>query len=169
MFQRVVQFQFVAVLPGVAIAISLDLAQNYLTGTLSPLIGNLTRMQWLTMGINALSGELPPELGQLSDLRLLGIGTNSFNGSLPSELGNLRRLEQCAYLLSMTHTHIYQGYLAPEYAMRGHLTEKADVFGFGVVALEIISGRPNSDPTLEDEQIYLLEWVGIFHFLDYSL
>nr|KJB69988.1 hypothetical protein B456_011G052400 [Gossypium raimondii] len=32
------------------------------------------------------------------------------------------------------------GYLAPEYAMRGHLTEKADVFGFGVVALEILSG-----------------------------
>ncbi|GJS35168.1 probable LRR receptor-like serine/threonine-protein kinase [Tanacetum coccineum] len=31
------------------------------------------------------------------------------------------------------------GYLAPEYAMRGHLTEKADVFGFGVVTLEIIS------------------------------
>ncbi|KAI7745716.1 hypothetical protein M8C21_022193, partial [Ambrosia artemisiifolia] len=51
------------------------------------------------------------------------------------------------------------GCLASEYAMRGHLTEKADVFGFGVVALEIISGRPNSDSTLEDEQIYLLEWV----------
>uniref|UniRef100_A0A251TBG1 non-specific serine/threonine protein kinase n=1 Tax=Helianthus annuus TaxID=4232 RepID=A0A251TBG1_HELAN len=55
------------------------------------------------------------------------------------------------------------GYLAPEYAMRGHLTEKADVFGFGVVALEIISGRPNSDPTLEDEQIYLLEWAWNLH------
>ncbi|KVI10251.1 hypothetical protein Ccrd_011357 [Cynara cardunculus var. scolymus] len=50
------------------------------------------------------------------------------------------------------------GYLAPEYAMRGHLTEKADVFGFGVVALEIISGRPNSDSSLEDDKIYLLEW-----------
>ncbi|KAM0063572.1 putative protein kinase RLK-Pelle-DLSV family [Helianthus debilis subsp. tardiflorus] len=55
------------------------------------------------------------------------------------------------------------GYLAPEYAMRGHLTEKADVFGFGVVALEIISGRPNSDPTLEDDQIYLLEWAWNLH------
>ncbi|KAB1216932.1 hypothetical protein CJ030_MR4G016055 [Morella rubra] len=45
------------------------------------------------------------------------------------------------------------GYLAPEYAMRGHLTEKADVFAFGVVGLEIVSGRPNSDPSLEDEKI----------------
>ncbi|KAK1440115.1 hypothetical protein QVD17_05940 [Tagetes erecta] len=55
------------------------------------------------------------------------------------------------------------GYLAPEYAMRGYLTEKADVFGFGVVALEIISGRPNSDSTLEDEKIYLLEWAWNLH------
>ncbi|KAK7857150.1 putative lrr receptor-like serine/threonine-protein kinase [Quercus suber] len=51
------------------------------------------------------------------------------------------------------------GYLAPEYAMRGHLTEKADVFAFGVVALEVVSGRPNSDSSLEEEKIYLLEWT----------
>ncbi|KAL7204243.1 hypothetical protein ACSBR2_017336 [Camellia fascicularis] len=47
----------------------------------------------------------------------------------------------------------------PEYAMRGYLTEKADVFSFGVVALEIINGRLNSDSSLEQEKIYLLEWV----------
>ncbi|XP_028556759.1 probable LRR receptor-like serine/threonine-protein kinase At1g56140 [Dendrobium catenatum] len=51
------------------------------------------------------------------------------------------------------------GYLAPEYAMRGHLTEKADVFGFGVVALEVLSGRPNSDLDLEEEKSYLLDWA----------
>ncbi|KAE8696351.1 putative LRR receptor-like serine/threonine-protein kinase [Hibiscus syriacus] len=51
------------------------------------------------------------------------------------------------------------GYLAPEYAMRGHLSEKVDVFGFGVVALEILSGRPNSDIRLKEGRIYLLEWV----------
>ena len=43
--------------------------------------------------------------------------------------------------------------------MRGHLIEKADVFAFGVVALELVSGRPNSDSILEEEKIYLLEWV----------
>jgi hypothetical protein len=53
------------------------------------------------------------------------------------------------------------GYLAPEYALRGHLTEKADVFGFGVVALEIITGRPNTDLNLSHEKVYLLEWVGL--------
>ena len=52
--------------------------------------------------------------------------------------------------------------------MRGRLTEKADVFGFGIVALEILSGRPNSDNSLEEGKIYLLEWVSIrksFSFL----
>ncbi|KAI3716533.1 hypothetical protein L1987_67472 [Smallanthus sonchifolius] len=51
------------------------------------------------------------------------------------------------------------GYLAPEYAMRGHLTSKADVFGFGVVCLEILSGRPNYDEKLDLEQKYLLPWA----------
>ncbi|CAA2993008.1 probable LRR receptor-like serine threonine-kinase At1g56140 [Olea europaea subsp. europaea] len=55
------------------------------------------------------------------------------------------------------------GYLAPEYAMRGHLTEKADVFSFGVVALEIVSGRSNSDSSLEDDKMYLLEWAWNLH------
>ncbi|GJS45284.1 probable LRR receptor-like serine/threonine-protein kinase isoform X2 [Tanacetum coccineum] len=51
------------------------------------------------------------------------------------------------------------GYLAPEYAMRGHLTSKADVFGFGVVCLEILSGRPNYVEKLDSEQKYLLQWA----------
>ncbi|XP_072961941.1 probable LRR receptor-like serine/threonine-protein kinase At1g56130 isoform X1 [Typha angustifolia] len=51
------------------------------------------------------------------------------------------------------------GYLAPEYAMRGHLTEKADVFSYGVVALEILCGRPNSDSDLSQDKMYLLEWA----------
>ncbi|KAH9795834.1 putative LRR receptor-like serine/threonine-protein kinase [Citrus sinensis] len=61
------------------------------------------------------------------------------------------------------------GYLAPEYAMRGHLTEKADVFSFGVVALEIISGRASSDKSLDMEKIYLLEWAWNLHENNQSL
>ncbi|EEE68221.1 hypothetical protein OsJ_26393 [Oryza sativa Japonica Group] len=51
------------------------------------------------------------------------------------------------------------GYLAPEYAMRRHLTEKVDVFAFGVVALEIVAGRSNTDNSLEESKIYLFEWA----------
>ncbi|XP_058071892.1 probable LRR receptor-like serine/threonine-protein kinase At1g56140 isoform X6 [Magnolia sinica] len=55
------------------------------------------------------------------------------------------------------------GYIAPEYAMRGHLTEKADIFGFGVVALEIVSGRPNPCENVYPENMYLVEWAWHLH------
>ncbi|GJN09499.1 hypothetical protein PR202_ga27512 [Eleusine coracana subsp. coracana] len=51
------------------------------------------------------------------------------------------------------------GYLAPEYAMRGHLTEKADVFAFGMVAMETVAGRSNTDNSLVEHKVFLLEWA----------
>lgn len=33
------------------------------------------------------------------------------------------------------------GYLAPEYATTGRFTEKSDVFAFGIVVLQVITGR----------------------------
>ncbi|KAK9714702.1 hypothetical protein RND81_06G113600 [Saponaria officinalis] len=51
------------------------------------------------------------------------------------------------------------GYLAPEYALGGHLTKKADVYSFGVLMLEIISGQSSSKANWGGSQKYLLEWV----------
>ncbi|KAJ0654161.1 putative transferase, protein kinase RLK-Pelle-DLSV family [Helianthus annuus] len=50
-----------------------------------------------------------------------------------------------------------QGYLAPEYLIRGHLSRKADIYSFGILLLEIVSGRPNQDRRLPDEEQYLLD------------
>ena len=49
--------------------------------------------------------------------------------------------------------------MAPEYASTGKLTEKSDVFSFGVVLLELITGRKPVDSSrpLGDES--LVEWV----------
>jgi len=49
------------------------------------------------------------------------------------------------------------GYTAPEYAIRGELTVKADTYSFGVLVLEIISSRKNTDLSLPNEMQYLPE------------
>lgn len=49
-------------------------------------------------------------------------------------------------------------YLAPEYASTGKLTEKSDVFSFGVMLLELITGRRPVDNYMEES---LAEWVSV--------
>ncbi|KAF8413667.1 hypothetical protein HHK36_001659 [Tetracentron sinense] len=53
------------------------------------------------------------------------------------------------------------GYMAPEYAMRGYLTDKADVYSFGIVALEIVSGKSNTNYRPREEFVYLLDWAYV--------
>ncbi|CAN0852976.1 Cold-responsive protein kinase 1 [Linum grandiflorum] len=49
------------------------------------------------------------------------------------------------------------GYLAPEYALGGQLTKKADVYSFGILVLETISARSSSRCGWGDRQKLLLE------------
>ncbi|KAJ4760264.1 Cysteine-rich receptor-like protein kinase 10 [Rhynchospora pubera] len=53
------------------------------------------------------------------------------------------------------------GYMAPEYLMHGSLSTKADVFSFGVLALELVSGQKNSSfaPPIGSDAQNLLEWA----------
>ncbi|WVZ51057.1 hypothetical protein U9M48_002245 [Paspalum notatum var. saurae] len=38
------------------------------------------------------------------------------------------------------------GYMAPEYAYWGHVSTKSDMFSFGVIVLEMVTGRRNNSP-----------------------
>jgi len=52
-------------------------------------------------------------------------------------------------------------YLAPEYASSGKLTDRSDVFSFGVVLLELVTGRKPVDQTQPLGEESLVEWVRI--------
>ncbi|KAF8096976.1 hypothetical protein N665_0298s0040 [Sinapis alba] len=54
------------------------------------------------------------------------------------------------------------GYMAPEYAMHGQFSVKTDVFSFGVLVIEIITGKRNNNGRRsddDDDAEDLLSWV----------
>lgn len=51
------------------------------------------------------------------------------------------------------------GYCAPEYAMSGKLTKMSDIYCFGVVLLELITGRRAIDTTKPTREQILVHWV----------
>ncbi|KAM5578353.1 putative serine/threonine-protein kinase PBL7 [Rosa sericea] len=52
-----------------------------------------------------------------------------------------------------------QGYVAPEYALTGHLTTKSDVYSYGVVLLELLTGRVPVDMKRPPGEGVLVSWA----------
>nr|GMD87765.1 putative LRR receptor-like serine/threonine-protein kinase [Ipomoea batatas] len=52
-----------------------------------------------------------------------------------------------------------RGYMAPEYALWGYLTFKADVYSFGIVTLEILAGKNNVKRRSNENYFCLLDWA----------
>ncbi|XVF39903.1 hypothetical protein PTKIN_Ptkin01aG0070200 [Pterospermum kingtungense] len=51
------------------------------------------------------------------------------------------------------------GYVAPEYASTGMLNERSDVYSFGILLMEIISGRNPVDYSRPQGEVNLVEWL----------
>ena len=60
--------------------------------------------------------------------------------------------------------------MSPEYAQYGHFSEKLDVFSFGVLLLEIVSGKKNASFYRYENSLTLAQWVStriIAHLLEF--
>lgn len=54
----------------------------------------------------------------------------------------------------------HSGYMSPEYAMGGLFSEKSDIYSFGVLLLEIISGKKNTGFSHQEKYFNLLGYVS---------
>jgi len=71
--------------------------------------------------------------------------------------------------LTFLYALVCRGYCSPEYALKGHVSTALDVYSFGILVLEIVSGRKNIDLQKPSEEIYLREWVRRFYGNLYSI
>ncbi|CAN6487013.1 unnamed protein product [Victoria cruziana] len=53
------------------------------------------------------------------------------------------------------------GYLAPEYINSGRATEKTDVYSFGVLVLEVLSGKRPTDSTFIEKGLNIVGWLNL--------
>lgn len=58
--------------------------------------------------------------------------------------------------------------MAPKYCFNGYLSPKVDVFSYGILVLEIVSGRKNFDTNLSAEKADLLNYVSILYIQKFS-
>lgn len=52
------------------------------------------------------------------------------------------------------------GYLAPEYMQSGRATEKTDVYSFGVLTLEVLSGKRPTDASFIEKGLNIVCWLN---------
>lgn len=55
------------------------------------------------------------------------------------------------------------GYLAPEYAVTGRVTTKVDLYSFGVILMELITGRKALDESQPEDSLHLVTWFRRMH------
>ncbi len=71
---------------------TLSIITDNLHGEIPLRLFELTNLKTLTISECKLSGSLPKEIGNLTNLEVLGLEANNLEGSIPAEIGNLKNL-----------------------------------------------------------------------------
>uniref|UniRef100_K3XFP0 non-specific serine/threonine protein kinase n=1 Tax=Setaria italica TaxID=4555 RepID=K3XFP0_SETIT len=85
----------------------------------------------------------------------------NFNPKI-SDFGMAKLCARDQSIVTLTAARGTMGYIAPELYSRnfGGVSHKSDVYSFGMLVLEMVSGRRNSDPSVDSQnEVYLPEWV----------
>ncbi|CAM0879195.1 unnamed protein product [Alopecurus aequalis] len=85
----------------------------------------------------------------------------NFNPKI-SDFGLAKLCARDRSIVTLTAARGTMGYIAPELYSRnfGGVSYKSDVYSFGMLVLEMVSGRRNSDPSVDNQsEVYLPEWI----------
>ncbi|CAO2208439.1 unnamed protein product [Urochloa humidicola] len=85
----------------------------------------------------------------------------NFNPKI-SDFGLAKLCARDESIVTLTAARGTMGYIAPELYSRnfGGVSHKSDVYSFGMLVLEMVSGRRNSDPSVDSQnEVYLPEWI----------
>ncbi|CAL4977424.1 unnamed protein product [Urochloa decumbens] len=85
----------------------------------------------------------------------------NFNPKI-SDFGLAKQCARDQSIITLTAARGTMGYIAPEIYSRnfGGISYKSDVYSFGMLVLEMVSGKRNSDPSIENQnEVYFPEWI----------
>ncbi|KAJ7544661.1 hypothetical protein O6H91_09G088000 [Diphasiastrum complanatum] len=81
-----------------------------------------------------------------------------------ADFGLAKSFQEAGKSASMSSVAGSWGYIAPEYAYTLKVNEKSDIYSFGIVLLELITGRRPNDPGFTADGLDIVHWVRTRYF-----